>query len=168
MNADEKREALFDLAKIIQSQKDWWLFPKEDPIQGFMGIDPIFIVGDRPSTDEWPAEHPNRRAFYDTLKKLGLQNAHLTDLYKKRGFSGSLESVLPDDFPHHVNFFQKEIEILRPKLIVALGQLAQRLLIQNVTVWNKTVPRIWHFSHVVREGKELRYESNMREIILSA
>jgi len=59
MNADEKSEALFDLAKIIQSQKDWWLFPKEDPIQGFMGIDPIFIVGDQPSTDEWPAEHTN-------------------------------------------------------------------------------------------------------------
>jgi hypothetical protein len=137
-----------------------------------MGRGPIFIVGDQPSKDKWPPEHPNRRAFYDTLQKVGLQNAHLTDLYKKRGWSSELERCppddFPDDFPDHVKFFKEEIEILQPTLIVALGQLAQRLLIQKVTEWKLAVPRIWHFSHVVREGKESQYEANMREMIWGA
>jgi hypothetical protein len=91
--------------------------------------------------------------FYETLHKVGLQNAHLTDLYKKRGLSSGLERGLPDDFPNHVDFFRKEIEILQPALIVGLGQLAQRLLIQNITDWKRPIPRIWHFSHVVKKEK---------------
>jgi hypothetical protein len=166
VNKDPKKNALLELAERIRSHSDWWLFPTENSIQGFMGTDPIFIVGDQPSTDEWPVEHPNRRAFYDTLQKVGLQNAHLTDLYKKRGVSSGLERGLPDDFPYHVSLFQEEIDILRPAMIVALGKLAQRLLIQNVATWKRTVPRIRHFSHVVKAGKESQYERNMREIIL--
>jgi hypothetical protein len=162
------RDELVELAGKIRSHKDWWLFPSEDSIKGFMGRGPIFIVGDQPSKSEWSPKHPNRRIFYDTLRKLELQNAHLTDLYKKRGENSELELGLPDDFPDHVKIFQKEIEILQPTLIVALGQIAQRLLIQNVTGWQLTIPRIWHFSYVVREGKESQYEANMREIIFGS
>ncbi len=167
MTTNAKKDALLELSEEIRSSKDWWLFPTQHPIQGFMGTDSIFIVGDQPSTDEWPPEHPNRKVFYETLQKIGLQNAHLTDLYKKRGLSSGLERGLPDDFPNHVDFFRREIEIRQPTLIVGLGQPAQRLLIQNVTDWTRTVPRIWHFSHVVREGKESEYEANMREMIFN-
>jgi hypothetical protein len=153
MNNDPKKDALLELAQKIRSHGDWWIFPAQDSIQGFMGTDSIFIVGDQPSTDEWPPEHPNRKVFYETLHKVGLQNAHLTDLYKKRGLSSGLERGLPDDFPNHVDFFRKEIEILQPALIVGLGQLAQRLLIQNITDWKRPIPRIWHFSHVVKKEK---------------
>jgi hypothetical protein len=161
----KKQAALLALAENIRSQEDWWRFPTENLVQGFMGTDQIFIVGDQPSTDEWGPTHPNRRAFYDTLQKVGLQNAHLTDLYKKRGLSGELKWKLPDDFSYHLDLFQKEIEILKPTLIVALGELAQRLLIENLKEWKISIPRIWHFSHVVRAGKESEYENNMREII---
>jgi hypothetical protein len=159
------KDELLELAEKIGSHKDWWLFPPEDSIQGFMGSGPIFIVGDQPSKSKWPSEHPSRRIFYDTLRKLKLQNAHLTDLYKKRGENSELERGLPDDFSDHVKIFLREVEILQPTLIVALGQLAQRLLIQNVTGWKHSIPRIWHFSHVVRECKQSEYEANMREII---
>jgi hypothetical protein len=160
-----KESALQELAVKILSHKDWWLFPSQGLVNGFMGTDPIFIVGDQPSTHPWPPEHPNRKAFYSTLRKAGLANAHLTDLYKKRGVSNSLERELPHDFQIHLNLFRKEIEILQPKLIVALGQLAQKLLIQNLKEWQPAIPRIWHFSYVVRAGKESQYEANMRAII---
>ncbi|HWN96748.1 MAG TPA: hypothetical protein VNT99_17095, partial [Methylomirabilota bacterium] len=124
MNTSAKREALLVFAEEIQSHKDWWLFPAEGLVQGFMGTGPIFIVGDQPSKSEWPSEHPNRRAFYGLIGKLGVSNAHLTDLYKKRGKCGALKAGLPDDFHEHVRLFRKEIEILQPTQIVALGNLA--------------------------------------------
>jgi len=160
-----KRDALRELADEISSREGWWLFPSEGSIQGFMGRGPVFIVGDQPSLSEWPPEHPCRRVFYDTLKKVGLTNAHLTDLYKKRGLPSALANGLPPDFTEHLNLFRNEMEILKPKLIVALGELVQRLLIQNLTEWDIAIPRIWHFSYVARTGRESKYEAHIREII---
>jgi len=163
--SNKNKFALQKLKGKILLHKNFWIFPDQGLIKGFMGTAPIFIVGDQPSTDEWPPEHPHRKVFYETLQKVGLANAHLTDLYKKRGYSNSLKNGLPVDFEKHLILFRKEIEILQPKLIVALGQLAQRLLIQNLRDWRPAIPRIWHFSYVVRACKESEYAANMREII---
>ena len=168
ISQSNRREfALHKLKGEICSHTDFWVFPGQDSIKGFMGTDPIFIVGDQPSTDEWPPEHPHRKVFYETLQKVGLANAHLTDLYKKRGLSNALakEKELPRDFGKHLSLSRKEIEILQPKIIVALGALAQRLLIQKLQDWRPAIPRIWHFSYVVRSGKESEYAANMREMI---
>ena len=78
MSPDPKNATLRRLAETIHSHEDWWLFPAQDSIQGFMGTDPVFFVGDQPSKSEWPPEHPNRKAFYGVLQKIGLPNAHLT------------------------------------------------------------------------------------------
>jgi hypothetical protein len=162
----EKYLALSELKNGIPTNNGWWVFPDEHPIRGFMGTGDIFIVGDQPSREEWGSTHPNRRIFYDTIKKVGLANAHLTDLYKKQGRCSELKNgPPPSDFDEHLNFLRKEIEILKPKLIVALGALAQRLLIQNLQSWKHRVPRIWHFSYVKRAGKESEYEKNIRQII---
>ena len=75
---------LSKLATIIASHPDWWCFPEDDPVRGFLGTDQLFIVGDQPSTSLWPPSNPNRRAFYELLTRVGASNAHLTDLYKKR------------------------------------------------------------------------------------
>jgi hypothetical protein len=80
-----KQRALLELAREIDANHNWWRFPEEDPVRGFLGTSSIVIVGDQPSTSAWPKSHPNRRAFYDTLTKIGVSDAHLTDLYKKRG-----------------------------------------------------------------------------------
>ena len=68
-STDPKKDALRELVERIQSHKNWWLFPAQDAVQGFMGTDPIFIVGDQPSKSDWPPEHPNRKAFYGLLPK---------------------------------------------------------------------------------------------------
>lgn len=162
---ESKRAALFALAREIQAHTDWWIFPTEDPIQGFMGTDPIFIVGDQPSRSEWTHSHPNRRAFYGLLKNVGLPDVHLTDLYKKRGECSALRSGLPADFHEHVSLFRREIEILQPRRIVALGQLAYQLLMQHVADLRPVFRRSWHFAYAVRTGKLLEYETKMRRAI---
>jgi hypothetical protein len=164
----EKKAALRELAEKIRSHHDWWLFPAQDPIQGFMGTNPIFIVGDQPSNSDWPPDHPNRKAFYGHLQKVGVPNAHLTDLYKKRGKCSALRAGLPNDFPEHVGLFRREIEILQPTRIVALGQLAYDLLMQHVAECRPGLKRMWHFSYVVRYGKLPQYEDNMRRAIWDA
>lgn len=159
------QSGLNKLAQEISLHSDWWLFPIHEPIQGFWGTGPVFIVGDQPSTSEWGPEHPHRKVFYETLKAIGMQNAHLTDIYKKRGLSGSLKSGLPTDFSLHLDLFRREIKILKPIKIIALGELAQRLLKQNLPEWRHPIPRIWHFSHVVKVGRQSEYPANMREMI---
>ncbi len=160
---DHKEQALFELKREIQTHKEWWIFPEEFPIRGFMGTGPVFIVGDQPSQSNWSSDHPNRAAFYGTLKRIGVSNAHLTDIYKKRGKPSGLRKLIPNDFEEHVILLKKEIEIVKPTRIIALGELAQKLLIQRII--GPGVRRMWHFNHVVVAGKQSEYEQNMREAI---
>src|SRR5580704_2060690 len=102
------KEKLHELGGVIDAQTNWWRFPAQEPVQGFLGVGPVFIVGDQPSKSEWGPNHPNRRAFYGLLEKVGGANFHLTDVYKRRGESESLKEcvppyskALPSDFTEH-------------------------------------------------------------------
>lgn len=160
-----RRSALLELANEISVHRDWWQFSTEHPIQGFLGASSIVIVGDQPSTSSWPKSHPNRRAFYDTLQKVGASDAHLTDLYKKRGLASELRDGLPRDFANHLSFFRRELKILKPTRVVAVGWLAFDLLFQHVAEIRPILGRMWHFSYVTRSGKLRLYEANMRKAI---
>src|SRR5206468_1583889 len=94
-----KLAALREMADVIDSRPSngWWRFPPELAVPGFMGTG-YFMVGDQPSTSDWDYWHPNRRIFYDLLPQVGMAEAHLTDLYKRRGKAGSLRIGIPEDF----------------------------------------------------------------------
>jgi hypothetical protein len=160
----QRLEAISKLAVEIETCSDNWLFPKEKVVRGFFGIDPIVIVGDQPSKSLWNESHPHRRIYYDTLEKVGATNAHLTDLYKRRGESSSLEEKIPDDFAQHLEFFKRELDIVKPTRIVALGQLAYKLLQANLPGL-KDLGQVWHFAYVYRSGKSHLYEAQMRRAI---
>jgi len=162
---NQKHKALSQLAKEITTGQSCWLFPKENEIGGFFGTDPIAIVGDEPSTSSWDRAHPHRRIFYDTLKKVGASNAHLTDLYKKRGYSGGLQNSLPQDFQNHLKYFRRELEIVKPIRVVAIGWLAYNLLRYHLPELNPMLGRMWQFSYVGRSGKSHLYEAHMRRAI---
>lgn len=130
-----------------------------------MGTDPVLIVGDQPSTSAWEYSNPNRRTFYDLLAKVGAGNAHLTDLYKRRGLSGALLEGLPADFAEHLTIFRQEIDILKPKRVVALGHHAYGLLAIHIPEIKPLLMRMWHFAYVVRYNKIARYEANIREAL---
>jgi len=156
---------LAELATIIDYHSDWWRFPEEGPIRGFLGNGPLFIVGDQPSTSAWDLSHPNRRAFYDLLLRLDLSNAHLTDLYKKRGRSGALKMGLPADFDFHLRLFRDELDTLRPTRVIALGGDAYNLLRAHVPEIKPILGRMWHFAYAVRYGRIEEWEENTRVVL---
>jgi hypothetical protein len=164
-DTDFVRDQLLGLASIIDSHPDWWRFPTEGLVQGFLGDDPLFIVGDQPSTSSWNESHPNRRAFYDTLPRVGAARAHLTDLYKRRGRAGELGAEIPPDFEEHLAFFRRELEILQPKRVVALGNAAYGLLIRFIPELRGMLSRMWHFSYVVRARRVPEYEANIQNAL---
>jgi hypothetical protein len=164
-NDSSKRNQLLEMALVIDSSPNWWRFPTEKIVEGFLGTDPIFIVGDQPSTSQWNVNNRNRRGFYDTLIKIGAANAHLTDLYKRRGSSGELSKRIPDDLQEHVEFFRKEVELLNPTRVLALGDLAYQFLALLTPELKPNLIRVWHFSYAVRYGKLSEYESQLRDAI---
>lgn len=160
-----KAERLAEMAAIIDSHGDWWRFPSENPIRGFLGTGRLFIVGDQPSTSVWESWHPNRRAFYELLIRLAVADAHLTDLYKVRGRSGALKAGLPADFGAHLKIFRQELDILEPTRVVALGRHAHDLLAQHVPEVRSKLAWMWHFAHAVRYGRIAEWEVNARAAI---
>ncbi|HEY5044186.1 MAG TPA: hypothetical protein VIK53_19620 [Verrucomicrobiae bacterium] len=163
------REALL---QIVGLHPDWWFFPEESSVQGFLGTGRIFIVGDQPSTDRWEIDHPHRRAFYDLLVAEGAGDCHLTDFYKRRGLAGELRiNGIPSDFNKHLKVFLKEVELLRPSTILALGWDAYRLLLQtpelNGVLKKVGLERIWHFG-TVRHGNRVEFQARLRRAIIAA
>jgi len=153
---------LHKMAAWIDAQPKWWRFPEEGSVKGFMGMGRLFIVGDQPSTSTWSPSNPNRRAFYDTLSSVGAADAHLTDLYKQRGMAGSLRGELPLDFSEHLQFFRKEVALLKPERVIALGDDTFNLLNRHVPEVRHILGKIWHFAYVGRFQKLQLYPGNMR------
>ena len=161
-------EPLREMSKLIEDRKadGWWQFPREPLVEGFMGTGD-FIVGDQPSTSEWDYSNRNRRVFYDLLSQVGLGNSHTTDIYKRRGKSGTLKERIranepPEDFMKHIEFFRDELALLKPTRVVALGHDAQWLLKRFVPEVLPILSRMWHFAYVVRYNKTALYENNVR------
>jgi hypothetical protein len=166
---DEKKKALVKLAECIGSHKDWWLFPTEPLVQGFLGTGTIFIVGDQPSTDPWEITHPHRRAFYELLAAEDAGDCHLTDLYKRRGRAGELRkrTRMPKEFDEHLKIFRKEVRLLRPSVILALGWDAYCLLLMHTPELSSIIKRVWHFG-TVRHGKRVEFQTRLRSAIIAA
>lgn len=161
LQTDEKTQKLRQLAEEADAQKDWWLFPSEPLVKGFMGSGSFFIVGDQPSTDPWLVDHPHRRAYYDLLVDEGVGEAHLTDLYKRRGPAGELKGEPPADFQEHLQFFLKEVDLLQPTTILAMGNDAYNLLHRHTPKLFKRCFRVWHFG-TVRHRKLEEFQTSLR------
>jgi uracil-DNA glycosylase len=137
---------LESLAREIHTFEDPWLFPQEHPVSGFFGMGPVMIIGDQPSTSPWSKANPGRRLFYGTLLQLGLEDSHITDVYKNRGKSGELERYVPADLQEHIEILKREIDIVRPKQIAALGRRAETLLHRHLPDLSPKAIYIQHFS----------------------
>lgn len=161
--------SLADLATMIGKEiTDGWLFPPEPcGIAGFRGSGRLMFIGDQPSTNEWPECDAGRRLFYGKLLKYGLEDAHLTDFYKKRGKSSALQhwrkhGLPPDWHTIHEPVLDRELEIVNPARIVAIGGLAYELAYHFMPKLRPRLVQMAHFAYGVKPGKLLDFEVSFR------
>lgn len=123
-----KEKNLKDLEKRIENStnKEVWFYPEHEKIKGWMGTQNIFFVGSNPSCNTFPTRHTD--LFYRELENNGFEKAHLTDLIKIRATNKEAGEVIKKYFGKQIKFFEEEIDILKPKLIVIMGGKAKKAL----------------------------------------
>jgi uracil-DNA glycosylase len=151
--------------KELDPVERWWTFPSQDPVRGFLGVRPLMVVGDQPSTSSWPESHPSRKLLYETLIELEVPDAHLTDVVKRRGKGSESSRKLPADFRVHIGLLRREIEIIQPSRIVALGSSAEQLLLEHLPEVREKVRRAWHFAYGARPGRAGGFKAKLRTAI---
>jgi hypothetical protein len=99
-----------------------WIAPRRYGTAGWLGTDPIMVVGSYPSSTLLP--HEADIILYRELRRNGLANAHLTDLLKTSAKDEKQLNLLLGDsglVDLHQGYFQNEIDTLRPIVIVLMG-----------------------------------------------
>ena len=136
----EKRKRLEDLrVRIVRELyldewRDVWFFPPFEGVAGWRGTQRVMFVGLAPSTGRFPTEadrssNPARR-LYAQLKRHGFGRARLTDVIKERAVGRDVEEIERNKarMERYRRYLLKEIEIIQPRLIVAMGHRAYRIL----------------------------------------
>ena len=132
-------------AEILSSVPDPWLFPARGLVKGFLGTGPVVLAAERPSTGNFGG--PSDHLLYSLLDKYGVAEAHLTDVIKSRGRVGD---PYPKNISAHRKIFDREIEIVKPQLVVAFGQKVYVLLQFYLAGSGISVRAIWHYSYTRR------------------
>jgi uracil-DNA glycosylase family 4 len=146
-------------AEIEEKVEHPWFFPQEGRVNGFLGTDPIFLVGERPATGK--SLNSSGKFLYRLLEKYNAYNIHITDVIKS---SGKVRDPYPSDISFHKSIFEREIEIISPTLMIALGQTVYNLLLFSFANSGIEIKRIWHFSYTrYGKDKEFRFENQLRE-----
>ena len=95
-------------------------FPTYEGVKGFCGDRDYVFVAAQPSMSVFPTRWDER--LYYCMAKYGFNNAHLTDLVKCRGEPGKDLSEMEVD--RCIGWFEAEVEIVDPQVVVALGKKA--------------------------------------------
>jgi len=135
----------------------YFFFTPEDGIKGFDGEGPLVVIGFRPSTDDWKADAPSRRLFYDTLKANGVGDAHLTDCIKEKALTKNAKTDY--DLAWNVDVLTEEFEIIKPDGIIALGRDAEEFLYDNDFARRHSIMGVYHFGRA-RWGYEREFEDD--------
>ena len=186
MNIEEElRSLLFHVEKCLKCYdrfqnyseedririRDWchegpWFFPpsEDGKVKGFFGTGDVVFVCQRPSTRGGRIPNKWDLKFYGLLEEYGFGNAHITDLIKCRGLAGKTSARrIRNCFP----YLKKKIEILKPRLIVAVGGMVYRVLserISELSPWSKNLEKITHYSYAFRYNKAEKLKKELKDL----
>jgi len=109
-----------------------WLFPKVESVKGYYGTGlcerygkKVMFVAERPSRPSRGKLYRGGKSkqaiemFYKALKRLNLENAHLTDFIKTRARAGEWSYK---DIKENLAIFEEEFNVINPDVIITLGQ----------------------------------------------
>lgn len=114
------------------SKQNVWFYPKYDGIKAFYGTKDIILLGLNPSSGKFPSKRD--KYFYSLLKEKEFDNIHLTDLIKIRAKNKDVTALLSDKvlIKKQIDFFLNELLIIRPKIIITIGNQCYNLLKQYI------------------------------------
>ena len=138
-----------------------WFFPEYSGVKGFLGAQDIMFVGLNPSTGHFPSIYD--KFFYKTLKENSFENAHITDAIKLKMPNKNVPAFVKnkDLLTEQFVYLDKEIKIIAPKMIIAMGNSCYNLLKEH---YNSKILKIDHYHFPKRFGKENKYDSQMKAI----
>ncbi|MCH8901390.1 MAG: uracil-DNA glycosylase family protein [Chloroflexi bacterium] len=148
--AATKRQKLAELKTRIEqhfADRQLWFFQdRSGRVAGYLGTELVMFVGQRPSTGQGGFSRlatDGASGFYSLLVEYGFADAHVTDLVEDQ-----MKVGIPSDEQVDRNwpFFQEELEIIRPKVVVALGGWVHWILEHRI---ESLIPieRIMHYSY---------------------
>lgn len=138
--------------------KEKWQFPQYEGVKGFLGTGKVMFVAERPSTPGGDVPRGRCLIFYNLLKEHGFQNAHLTDLVK---CSDLVVKGIKSELPNCLPYLLDEIDIIKPKLIVAVGWKAYDEL-QGLNL-HVHVVKVTHYCYTRGREKET-FEEGLKRI----
>jgi len=162
IDASKKRKLEVLRAEIRSQLPDAWLFPTEGNVQGFMGTSSVMFVAERPSSARGFGG-PGKSLLYPLLEETGNANAHITDVIKTHG---TVDQPYPEDIAVHRHIFDREIEIVRPHLIIAFGQKVYYLLQFSLAGRGIKIRQVWHYSYAARWPRNhAAFKTRLREAL---
>ena len=137
-----------------------WLFPSRDGVKGFHGSKEYIFVAPQPHEGPFPAS-PHDFGLYSNMKNYGFKEAHLTDVVKCRG--EKYKELSPNEVDNCIGWFDEEVRIIKPKVIVALGTKAFSALMSKPRF--KPVLRLHHYSAQISDAKKEEEFKTLRDFL---
>jgi uracil-DNA glycosylase len=145
---------------------DLFFFPTHEEVQGYWGTDPVWFVGQKPS--KGGSGFPDRAVtlLYETLVNYEFENAHITDITKERGYVPSdWKKIRVKEVERMRPYFRREIELLCPSVLVAMGQYVYNALKYMEATDGTRLEYIPHYSWAIRtDENRARFVEDVNQI----
>ena len=152
------RNQLTELRREIETDPslddDLFFFPTHEGVQGYLGTDPVWFVGQKPS--KGGPDFPDRAVtlLYETLADYGFENVHITDITKERGPVPSGWKKIPVEEVERMRpYFRREFELLHPSVLVAMSQYVYNALKYMEATDGARLEYVPHYSWAIRTNE---------------
>ena len=152
---EELREKILNYAKEIGQEA--WFYPEYEEVLGFSGTQEIIFLGLNPSSGIFPSKRD--RLFYNLLKNKGFEFAHITDFIKIRAKNKHITDLIVNSelMKKQTDFFSDELNNIKPKIIITMGNRCDNLLKQYFPKIDKcyNIFQIKHYSYRYQSEESL-------------
>ncbi len=150
MNKKDKLSKLRSeiIDKIFKNRwEEVWFYPSYNEVKGWQGTADIMFIGLNPATANFGGFHD--LLYYDSLKRFGFRNAHLTDIFKIKLTNKNTRSYFErrDVKREARDILEKEINIIKPKVIYLLGDKVEEIFKEFFPKLKIPIKNIGHYSY---------------------